>query len=141
TRSSRPRYELTSTAMLPAYDREGARYLATALAANRRDSTLLLTEGDRPPKSLLESKDELIIAPQWSPAGDAIVFGIGKFSAFLDFAIGAKKPVDPVNGGAQVATIKSDGTGFRKITSGANNNGFASYSPDGKRIVYRTMGP
>lgn len=134
-------YELTSTGILPAYDKTGERYLATALAANRRDSTLMLTEGDGPAKKLLESKDELIIAPQWSPRGDAIVFGIGKFAAFLDFAIGARKPVDPVNGGAQVAMINADGSGLRKITSGANNNGFAAYSPDGKRIVYRTMGP
>jgi len=37
--------------------------------------------------------------------------------------------------------INADGSGLRKITSGANNNGFAAYSPDGKRIVYRTMGP
>jgi Tol biopolymer transport system component len=115
--------------------------VATALAANRRDSTLTLTEGDGPVKKLLESKDELIIAPQWSPSGDAVIFGIGKFAAFLDFAIGAKKPVDPVNGGAQVAVINADGSGLRKITSGANNNGFAAYAPDGKRIVYRTMGP
>jgi Tol biopolymer transport system component len=47
---------------------------------------------------------------------------------------------DPVNGGAQIATINADGSGFRKITSGANNNGFPSYLPDGERIVYRTMG-
>ena len=53
----------------------------------------------------------------------------------------SEKPVDPVNGGAQIATISPDGSGFRKITSGANNNGFASYSPDGERIVYRTVGP
>jgi len=25
--------------------------------------------------------------------------------------------------------INADGSGFRKITSGANNNGFAAYSP------------
>jgi TolB protein len=139
--SRNSQYELFSTGILPAYDRSGKRYVATALAANRRDSTLTLTEGDGPVKKLLESKDELIIAPQWSPSGDAVIFGIGKFAAFLDFAIGAKKPVDPVNGGAQVAVINVDGSGLRKITSGANNNGFAAYAPDGKRIVYRTMGP
>ena len=115
--------------------------MATAVAPNLHDSTLMLTEGDGPAKKLLESKDELIIAPQWSPRGDAIIFGIGKFAAFLDFTIGAKKPLDSTNGGAQVAVINADGSGFRKITSGANNNGFAAYSPDGKRIVYRTMGP
>ncbi len=139
--SRNPQYELVSTGILPAYDRTGERYVATVLAANLHDSTLMLTEGNGPAKKLMESKDELIIAPQWSPGGDAIIFGIGKFSAFLDFAIGAKKPHDPTNGGAQVAMINADGSGFRKITAGANNNGFAAYSPDGKRIVYRTMGP
>ena len=98
--SRNPRFELISTDALPAYNATGERYLATVLAANRRDSTLMVREGDKPAKKLLESKDELILAPQWSPRGDAIVFGIGKFAAFLDFAIGAKKPVDPVNGGA-----------------------------------------
>jgi TolB protein len=139
--SRNPRYELVSTGTLPAYDPSGRRYVATALAANRADSTLMLTEDDAAPKKLMESKGELILGPQWSPGGDAIVFGIGKFSAFLDFAIGAKKPHDPVNGGAQVAMVNPDGTGFHKVTSGANNNGFPAFSPDGKRIVYRTMGP
>jgi len=88
--SKNPHYELFSTRILLAYDRNGERYLATAIAANRRDTTLLLGTGDTPPKPLLESKDELIIAPQWSPRGDAVIFGIGKFASFLDFAIGAK---------------------------------------------------
>jgi TolB protein len=134
-------YELFSTAILPAYDRSGERYVATAISPNRRDTILMLGAGDGPPKRLLESKDELIIAPQWSPKGDAVIFAIGKFASFLDFAIGAKKPVDPANGGAQIATVNPDGTGFRKITSGANSNGFPSYAPDGERIVYRTLGP
>ena len=139
--SRNPKYELFSTGILPAYDRSGKRFVATALAPNRRDSTLMLTEGDGPAKKLFESTDELILGPQWSPSGSEILFGIGKFSAFLDFTLGEKKPPDSINGGAQVAMINADGSGFRKITSGANNNGFAAYSPDGKRIVYRTMGP
>jgi len=139
--SRNPEYELFSTGILPAYDRSGERYVATAVAANRRDTSLVLGVGDGPPKRILESKDELIIAPQWSPGGDTIIFGIGKFASFLDFAIGAKKPVDPANGGAQIAIVNDDGSGFQKITSGANSNGFPSYSPDGLRIAYRTMGP
>ena len=43
--------------------------------------------------------------------------------------------------GEQVALIKPDGSGFREITSGPNNNGFPSLSSDGKRCVYRTLGP
>jgi Tol biopolymer transport system component len=82
-----------------------------------------------------------MLAPQWSPDGQHIVFGIGGFSPFLDFAIGGKKPVDPVNCGAQVALINADGAGFHLITSGPNNNAFAAFSPDGKYLVYRTAGP
>ncbi len=139
--SRNPEYELYRTSLLPAYDPKGERYVSTGLAENFRDTTLLVTEGDGPPKKLMESKDELILAPQWSPHGDAIIFGIGKFEAFLDFTVGTKKPFDPANGGAQLAMINADGSGFRKITSGANNNGFPAYSPDGNRIVYRTAGP
>ena len=62
------------------------------------------------------------------------------FSAFLDSDLGEKKPSDPVNGGAQVGIINADGTGFKLITSGPNNNAFPSFSPDGKHIVYRTTG-
>jgi Tol biopolymer transport system component len=40
-----------------------------------------------------------------------------------------------------VAVVKADGSGFRELTSGANNNGFPSYSPDGKQMVFRTLGP
>ena len=37
--------------------------------------------------------------------------------------------------------LNADGTGFHVLTSGANNNAFASFSPNGKQIVYRTAGP
>jgi Tol biopolymer transport system component len=139
--SRNAKYELISTGILPNYDAKGGRNLSTKLATDTNSSTLLLATGDGHPKALMASTGELIIAPAWSPKGDQVTFGIGKFSSFLDFAVGAKKPVDPVNGGVQVGLINADGTGFRKITSGANNNGFPSFSPDGKRIAYRTMGP
>src|SRR5437660_280452 len=64
---------------------------------------------------------------QWSPDGGSLFFGLGTF--FLRA------------GGAQIATINSDGSGLRQLTTGANNNGFPSPSPDGKFIVYRTTGP
>ena len=47
----------------------------------------------------------------------------------------------PDNGGAKIALINADGTGFRILTSGVNNNAFASFGPDGKHLVYRTSGP
>ena len=94
----------------------------------------------KPARSILERPD-LIIAPQWSADGKQIVMGVGRFPSFLDFTAGNKKPVDAVNGGAQVAMLNDDGSGFKMLTSGANNNAFPSFAPDGKRIVYRTLGP
>jgi Tol biopolymer transport system component len=90
--------------------------------------------------AILARKD-LILAPQWSPDGRQIVVGVGGFTAFLDFAAGSKKPVDRINGGAEVAILNADGSDFHVVTSGPNNNAFASFSPDGKQIVYRTAGP
>jgi len=97
-------------------------------------------DAGKPARSILE-RDDLIIAPQWSPDGKRLVMGVGLFSSFLDFSFGNKKPVDAVNGGGQVAIINEDGSGFEMLTSGANNNAFPSFAPDGKRIVYRTLGP
>jgi Tol biopolymer transport system component len=126
---------------LPAYDPSGERFAVTEVNPSTNGSVLKIVENEKPPRTLLERKNELILGPQWSPRGDGIIFAIGQFSAFLDFTAGGSKPRDPVNGGAQIAMVNADGTGFRQITSGANNNGFPAFAPDGKRIVYRTTGP
>jgi len=132
-------FDLSWTGVLPAYDPSGAN-LAVTRIDSKDSSTLLVFDSTGKSRTLLH-RDDLILAPQWSPDGRQVVFGIGKFSAFLNFDEGEKKPVDPVNGGAQVGIINADGTDFHIITAGPNNNAFPSFAPDGKRIVYRTAGP
>jgi len=69
------------------------------------------------------------------------MFGIGDFDAFFNGFHGKfLKQGDRVEGGAQIASIRPDGTRFREVTTGPNNNGFPSMAPDGKRFVYRTFG-
>ena len=137
--SRNPNFELYTTAFLPASDPTTQGFATTTMNADMTSSLLLFDEG-RPGRTILQRK-ELMLSPSWSPDGKQLVFGIGGFTAFLDFAMGGKKPADPVNGGAQVAMVNADGSGFHLITSGPNNNAFASYAPDGKHIVYRTAGP
>ncbi len=137
--SRNPNYEMSTTTFLPAYDPTGDRFAVTMVNPTKTSSLFVVEEG-KPARSIFERKD-LILGPQWSPDGKQIVIGVGGFTAFLDFTMGGKKPMDPVNGGAQVGVLNADGTGFRVITSGPNNNAFASFAPDGKRIVYRTAGP
>ncbi len=131
-------FDLYGTGWLPAYDRSGAHLAGTHPVSDNRCSLVVNDEG-APERTILE-KPGLILAPQWSPDGSRIVFGIGTFSSFLDFGIGEKKPVDPVNGGAQVGIVNADGSGYHLVTSGSNNNAFPSFAPDGKRVVYRTAG-
>lgn len=136
--SRNPNYELSTTSFLPAYDATGE-HLAVTMRTGSVTTLYVVDEG-KPARPILKRPD-LILAPQWAPDGRQMVFGVGQFSSFLDFAVGAKKPVDPVNGGAQVGALNADGSGFHVITSGPNNNAFPSFAPDGKHIVYRTVGP
>ena len=132
--SRNPKYELSATGILPAYDPTGE-HLALPTRTNDTSSLLVMEEG-KPTRMILERKD-VIVGPQWSPDGRQIVFGIGLFISFA----GGKKPSGLVNGEDQVGIINADGSGFNVITSGRNNNAFPSFAPDGKRIVYRTTGP
>ncbi len=64
-------------------------------------------------------------APAWSPDGKQVAFSLGQYF---------RAPGHP---SADVGLINTDGTGLTTIADDGSNNGFASWSPDGKRIVYR----
>jgi Tol biopolymer transport system component len=138
--SRNAKFDLYKTAWLPAYDASGEHLATTKMDFATNVTSLLIIDGDKPARSILQQKG-LILGPSWSPDGRQIVIGVGGFTAFLDFASGGKKPADPVNGGAQVGIVNADGSGYHLLTSGNNNNAFASFAPDGKHIVYRTSGP
>jgi Tol biopolymer transport system component len=138
--SRNPQFDLYSTTWLPAYDRTGEHLAVTKISADGKTTNLLIVDEGKPARSVLEQKN-LILAPSWSPDGKQIVVGVGNFTSFLDSDAGTKKPIDPVNGGAQVAIVNADGSGFHIVTSGNSNNAFAWFGPDGKHIVYRTTGP
>ncbi len=87
-----------------------------------------------------QDKTRNVLPGGWSPDGNRIIFSLGKFAAFFDgFHSEFLKSGDRVEGGAQVAIINADGTSFQELTAGNANNGFPSFSPDGKRFVYRTF--
>ena len=144
--SRNPNFEMYKTEWLPAYDPSGEHLAVTKMNPTPKTTSLIIIdeakpgEEGKPGRAILEQKG-LILAPSWSPDGKQIVAGVGIFTAFLDDESGARKPIDPINGGAQVGIVNADGSGFHLITSGNSNNAFASFAPSGKHIVYRTTGP
>jgi Tol biopolymer transport system component len=138
-----PAYELTLTGNLPSFSPSGDRFATTTQAQAAFGAGIAVAAPGADTSTVIyQDKARNVLAPQWSPSGDTIIFGIGVFNAFFNGFNGRfVKPEDRVERGAQVAMIRPDGSGFRELTSGPNNNSFPSMAPDGKRFVYRSFGP
>ena len=143
TWSRTPRYELTLTNGGPSFNPSGDRFAAVGPAVDAMGAGIAVSEvGGTTSTVIYRDAKRNILGPQWSPDGQQIIFGIGVFDAFFNGFHGLfLKPEDRVDGGAQIAIVNKDGTGFRELTSGPNNSGFPSMAPDGRRFVYRTFGP
>lgn len=133
TFSREPGFDLLLTEFFAAFSPSGDRVVVSLrsgepVPGDFRESSLESMSADGGDRlTLFSRKGENALAPAWSPLGDQIVFGLGTF--FF-------RPGSP----ARLAVIKPDGSGFRLITSGETDDGFPSWSPDGKRIVYRSDG-
>jgi Tol biopolymer transport system component len=144
TYSRNENYELMLTGIQPSFEPSGARFVTagrplpgTVLGA----SIVVVQTGSDESHVIYQDSSRNIMGPSWSSSGDKIIFGIGTYAAFYNgFHSQFFKPGDRVEGGAQIAMVNPDGTGFRELTKGPNNNGFPSMAPDGKRFVYRTFG-
>jgi len=141
--SANPNYELSLTAtILPSFDAAGDRFVATARPGpTHLGAALVMTTAASGRSQVIhEEKDRNVLGPQWSPRGDKIIFSIGEFPAFFDgFQKVFLKTGDRVEGGAQVAIVNADGSGFEELTRGDSNSAFPSFSPDGQRFVYRAF--
>jgi len=152
--SRNPAYELTLSFGGPSFSPAGDRFAFVTPAGGGGRLTTMAGSGQLGAgigvAPALGDKYEVIysettrnvLGPQWSPSGDAIVFSVGVYNAFFNGFHGLfLKPEDRAEGGAQVAMVKPDGSGFRELTKGPNNNSFPSMAPDGKRLAFRTFGP
>ncbi len=132
TWSRNPAYELVVTHFMPAFDRSGQHIALTGgriMRPGLNGDLMLMDSQSHQQKTILhDAEGRSAFSAVWSPDGNQLVFGLGQF-----FNLRSQ--------GAQLAAIKPDGSDFHLLTSGANNNGFPSFAPDGKRIVYRTIGP
>ena len=127
--SREPDFELRTSSELPSFNASGDKYLSGQNVKGRWILNIVETATWKE-TLLYQTEGKSAMNGHWSPAGGDIVFAVG---AFFNNRSALKE--------AQLAMIKPDGSGYRELTGGANNNNFPSYSPDGKQIVYRTTGP
>jgi len=144
TFSKNANYELTLTAALPAFNATGDRFVTIVGAGPNPlgGGIQIVQSGGGKADLIYADKTRNVLGPQFTPRGDSIIFSIGVFNAFFNGFHGLfLKPEDRAEGGAQIAMINTDGSGYHELTKGPNNNGFPSMSPDGKQFVYRSFGP
>lgn len=128
--SKDPRFRLLRTGIFPSFSPTGDRLVFTNGLAAFTHNGLVESSADGTNRWLIH--DDLqhnTVAPAWSPKGDWIAFGLG--SAFQGF-LGSGQTY------STIALIHPDGSGLKELTRGARNDGFPSWSPDGKRLVFRT---
>ena len=121
-------FDLTITEPMPAFSPQGDKlaYSATYDGTNVADTAIDVMKPDGSQRRHAFARPGFsAFSSSWSPAGDLIAFSVGRYFR------AAGHPT------AQVAIMKPDGTDVRMIADDGSNNGFPSWSPDGKRIVYK----
>jgi Tol biopolymer transport system component len=96
-----------------------------ALTGGRFASVDVMNVDGTQRKTLYTTKARGLFSLSWSRGGDRIAFSLG--GVFQ----GEKASVN-------LMTIRPDGTGLQQLTEESGNNGFPSYSPDGRQLVFRS---
>jgi Tol biopolymer transport system component len=129
TASRDPEFELVLSEPFPSFSPDGTKLIYSQYGnhgTDTRDTSIEMMNADGSEQHTLFHKEGVsAFDAVWSPAGDMIALCVGKYF---------RAPGFPAS---QVALMKPDGWGFRIIADDGVNNGFPSWSPDGKRIVYK----
>ena len=122
------RFNVIRTGIFPSYSPDGERMVVNSGRAGNFHNAILVMDADGTNRRVLfDDPNENAVAPVWSPRGDRVAFGLGRYNN--------GRGVRP--GG--VAVVGVDGSGLRMLTpAGEVNHGFPSWSPDARRLVLRS---
>lgn len=128
-----PAFQLLRTGVFPSFSPSGDRLVCNSGTAGIVHNSILLMDVQGSNRSVLfDDPQRSALAPAWSPRGDQIAFALG---GFFQMAVGKIQGVTAAT--SHLAIIRSDGTGMRVLAAAGDHVGFPSWSPDGRKLVYR----
>jgi TolB protein len=127
-----PAFRLFRTGIFPSYTPDGSRLISgTGTRALAHNGILSMQADGTNRRVIFDDPEKSAVAAVFSPKGDRIAFGLG---AFFGSMIGRPATV------SNVAIVNADGSGLQLVTTGDVNDGFPSWSPDGRELVFRSAG-
>lgn len=125
-----PVFRLFRTGIFPSFTPDGARVISgTGTRALAHNGILSMRADGTSRRVIFDDAQKSSVAAVFSPKGDRIAFGLG---AFFGGMLGQPSTV------SNIAVVNADGSGLQLLTTGDVNDGFPSWSPDGRRIVFRS---
>jgi Tol biopolymer transport system component len=129
-RSLDPAFKLLRTGVFPSWLPSGKTIVLNDKTAGILHNNIISIAADgKGERTLFHDEKRSALAPEVSPNGKQIAFGLGRF--FQNTQGRAM---------ADIAVINMDGTGLTILTDGSGNYGLPSWSPDGSQIVFRGAG-
>jgi TolB protein len=127
------RFDLVRTGIFPTWSPDGTRLAVNDARAGGLQNRILVGRADGSERRAIYGHPQLnALAPIWSPHGERLAFALGGFFQMLPFMPRAS---------ADLAIVDSDGANLQMLTGGTGNFAFPSWSPDDKRLVYRSFEP
>jgi Tol biopolymer transport system component len=123
-------FHLIRTGIFPSYAPAGDRLVCNSGVAGIAHNGILLVNADGSNRRVLfDDPQRSAVAPVWSPRGDRIAFALGQVFPMVP----GREHVT-----SQLAVIGPDGRGLQLLTAAGDHAAFPNWSPDSKRLVYRS---